>query len=97
MGGFGRCAKNKMRIVNEHKYCLRWWMVLAAIGIFALAIDSASEGRWLNAIVFIFNSYWLLTLHRLRNSSRITKVERDEAEIVVFYACLLYTSDAADE
>ena len=75
-----------MRIVNQHQYRLRWWMILAALGIFALAIDSASEARWLNAIVFIFNSYWLLTMHRLRNSSRITKVERNEAEIVVSYA-----------
>ena len=75
-----------MRILNQHQYRLRWWMALAAIGVFALAIDSASEARWLNAIVFTFNSYCLLTMHRLRNSSRITRVERNEDEIIVSYA-----------
>lgn len=75
-----------MRIVNQHQYRLRWWMVLAATGTLALAIDSALDTRWLNAIVFSYNSYWLLTMHRFRNASRIISVEKNEFEVVVSYA-----------
>lgn len=75
-----------MRIENQHQYRLRWWMALAAAGTSALAIDSALDAQWLNATVFIMNSYWLLTMHRLRNSSRVTIVERNESEIVLSHA-----------
>ncbi len=75
-----------MHIVNLHKFRFRWWMALAAAGTLALAIDSAVETRWLSAVSFIVGSYYLLTMNRFWNASRIISVERDEIEVVVSYA-----------
>jgi hypothetical protein len=75
-----------MRIENQHKYRLRWWMILAAAGTLTIAIDSALDERWSTTVTCICSSYWLLIMHRFDNSSRLTLVERDEAEIVVSHA-----------
>lgn len=80
------CANNKMCILNQHKYRLRWWTVVAAVGVLILAIESAFDDRWVNALIFIYNSYFLMILHRYRNSSRVTMLERNKSEIVLSYA-----------
>jgi hypothetical protein len=43
--------KTGMRIENQHKYRLRWWIILAAAGTFTIAIDSALDERWSTTVV----------------------------------------------